>query len=173
MTDLLQDISRDQARYVKSALKNVSSSSFRTLGLNGQKSVSPTPTPSKIHLPGRIASAYAEIAVLNDEKIALAQSLINLLNLTKARLDVDLVKVKTLQGGPIEDSRAPSSSQSTQVRPSVSMDKRSDAISGISAVAHINQSLRNATMNMQPSTSGPGYTKSELFQPFFQHRSNI
>jgi chromatin modification-related protein YNG2 len=59
-----------------------------------------------MHLPERIASAYAEIAVLDDEKIALAQSLIKLLSLTKARLDVDLVKVKTLQGEPIEDNRA-------------------------------------------------------------------
>jgi len=158
--ELLQNVARDQARYVKSALKSVSSSSFSTLGLNGQKSASPTPTPtgtnSKTHLPGRIASAYAEIAVLNDEKIVLAQSLINLLSLSKARLDVDLVKVKTLQG---EDNRASSSSQLTQFHPASSFEKRPEAISGISTVVQINQSLRNATMNMHADASGPGYNK--------------
>lgn len=170
-TELLHDVARDQARYVKSALKNSSGSSFNTQGLNGQKSTSPTPTPtntnSKTHLPGRIASAYAEIAVLNDEKIFLAQSLIKLLSLTKARLDVDLVKVKTLQGEPIDDK----STSLSQLHPSISLDKRSEALSGISTVAQINQSLRNATMNMQTDTAGPGYNKSEQ-SDLFQHSVN-
>ena len=115
-----------------------------------------------MHLPERIASTYAEIAVLDDEKIALAQSLIKLLSLTKARLDVDLVKVKSLQGEPIEDHRTPSFSQSTQLHPSISLDKRSEAVSGNNTLAQINQSLRNATMSIQAETSGPGYNKSKL-----------
>jgi len=153
-------VARDQARYIKSALKGVSSSSFSNLGLNSRKSVSPTPTAlsinSKMHLPERIAVTYAEIAVLDDEKIALAQSLVNLLSLTKARLDVDLVKVKTLQG---EDHRTQSFPQSAPLHSFVSPDKRSEAMSEANTLAQMNQSLRNATMNSQADASGPGYNK--------------
>ena len=170
MIDLLQDVARDQAKYVRSALKNVSGTSFSTLGFNDQKSASPPLIPrsnSKLHLPGRISSAYAEIAILNDEKIALAQSLIKLLSLTKARLDVDLVKVKTLQGEQIEDNKAPVFSQPTQLHPSTFLEKRSESMSGINSVVQINHNLRNATMNIQADVAGPGFNKSEwpaLFQ---------
>ena len=118
-----------------------------------------------MHLPERIASACAEIAVLDDEKIVLAENLIKLLSLAKARLDVDFVKVKTLQGEPIEDNRnlSRSFSQSSQLYPSIALDKRSDAMSGINSIAQINQSLRNASVNMQAETfvNGPGYNKSK------------
>ncbi len=118
-----------------------------------------------MHLPERIASACAEIAVLDDEKIVLAQNLIRLLSLAKARLDVDFVKVKTLQGEPIEDNRnlSRSFSQSSQLYPSIALDKRSDAMSGTNSIVQINQSLRNATVNMQAETfvNGPGYNKSK------------
>lgn len=158
-------MARDQARYVKSALKSVPSFSFSTPAF--QNSSSPTSTPtgtnSKLHLPERIASTCAEIAVLDDEKIVLAQNLIRLLSLAKARLDVDFVKVKTLQGEPIDDNKTPSRSfsQSSQLQPSVSLDKRSDAMSGINSIVQINQSLRNATVNTQAETFGPGYNKSK------------
>ncbi|KAF9534597.1 hypothetical protein CPB83DRAFT_842582 [Crepidotus variabilis] len=169
--ELLQDTAKDQARYIKSTLKTMPASIGLPSGANGKKSTSPTPAPiglsSKAHLPGRIVSAYAEVETLNEEKIALAHRLINLLSLTRARLDSDLVKVRTLQGEPLEEIQASSLAVANQAQLIVSAPipaKRLETpISGISTVAQINESLRNATTGLQidPSSSA-GYKKRRL-----------
>ena len=49
-------------------------------------------------IPVKISTSYAEIQELASEKFALAQQFIELLLKTCARLDIDIVKVKILQG---------------------------------------------------------------------------
>lgn len=49
-------------------------------------------------LPEKIDAAYVELNNLSDEKIALARRLVELFMRTRARLDIDLSKVRVLQG---------------------------------------------------------------------------
>ena len=122
--------------------------------------------------------------MLNDEKVTLAHSLIRLLASTKSRLDTDLIKVRVLQGESPDDARvqapiippiagqlrspypsAYSSSASWMV--SKSIDREGD-MTGLGAVAQINESLRNvaAAMQIDGSAGGPGYNKSKTCNLF-------
>jgi len=171
VTELLNEASTYQAKYIKSALKTPSPS----MGSTGNKSATGSPTPtvsgnSKAHYPARIAEAYAEIDLLNNDKIVLANRLVNLLTLTRARLDADLTKVRTLQGESIDDIRAASLAAGGQLAISMPQPiKRSEgSLLSSNTVVQINESLRNATSAMQDNilplspAPGPGYTKSEL-----------
>ncbi|KAJ3503127.1 hypothetical protein NLJ89_g8571 [Agrocybe chaxingu] len=170
--ELLQDTARDQSKYVKSSLKSSWASSASVAASNGQnRSASPTPTSTaahpKAHLPARITAAYAEIDALNNDKIALAQRIINLLSLTRARLDADLTKVRLYQGESIEDVRTSSLSTAPQVALSLPhTGKRADVLNALNPVVQINESLRNATGAPQsensiaiPAAPGPAYNK--------------
>ena len=56
---------------------------------------SPAPSPNT-PIPVKIPTSYAEIQELASEKFALAQQFIELLSKNRARLDIDIVKVKIL-----------------------------------------------------------------------------
>jgi chromatin modification-related protein YNG2 len=169
--ELLQDIARDQSRYIKSALKQGSTPSTpSSAGDNGNAS---PPSNSKAHLPARIATAYAEIDSLASEKMVLAQRIIDLLSRTRARLDSDLTKVRILQGEPPEEVRASTASYLTaqaHLRSSSPYMKREGSVMGLSPVIQIGESLRNVTGaqgEALPSitlSSGPSYNKS-TFSP--------
>ncbi|KAF8166967.1 hypothetical protein BJ912DRAFT_1001801 [Pholiota molesta] len=164
--ELLQDIARDQSRYIKSALKQGSTPSTpSSAGDNGNAS---PPSNSKAHLPARIATAYAEIDSLASEKMVLAQRIIDLLSRTRARLDSDLTKVRILQGEPPEEVRASTASYLTaqaHLRSSSPYMKREGSVIGLSPVIQIGESLRNVTGaqgDALPSitlSSGPSYNK--------------
>ncbi|KAF8662716.1 hypothetical protein AX16_001158 [Volvariella volvacea WC 439] len=117
--ELYQEIEKDSAKYIRHSLRAAASSNNSSVtstptptpttpsSINNNNTPPPqTPTPTAVrapspkssHLPAKIAAAYAEIDQLADEKILLAQKVINLIQRTRARLDVDLSKVRVLQG---------------------------------------------------------------------------
>lgn len=100
---------------------------------------SPTPN-SKPHLPARIAASFAEMDQLSDEKVALAQRVIELLTRTKARLDASLARVRVLQGEP-EETRARSSPYSSRRLPVYSYG---GGLEGLSPAQQISDNLRTA-----------------------------
>ncbi|KAF8961105.1 hypothetical protein BDZ97DRAFT_1830343 [Flammula alnicola] len=167
--ELQHDIARGQSKYVKSALKHGSAPSTpsSTGGQSNSRTSSPTATPnSKAHLPARISAAYAEIDLLTNEKIVLAQRIIDLLTRTRARLDADLAKVRLLQGESLEDIRASSYLNSAvQLRSSSPYGtKREGSVVGLSPVIQIGDSLRSVAGGAQPDNvlsiaSGPSYNK--------------
>ncbi|KAF9264067.1 hypothetical protein L218DRAFT_987128 [Marasmius fiardii PR-910] len=94
---LHQQIESDSARWMKHSLRG-----------STPTSASPSPSPSSPtksvgHLPARIKQSYTEIDQIAAEKIVLSERLIELINRTAARLDVDLNKVRQLQGDSIPD----------------------------------------------------------------------
>ncbi|TFK43877.1 hypothetical protein BDQ12DRAFT_702837 [Crucibulum laeve] len=95
---LQQEIAKDQSRYIKHSLKSIPAPS------PSSKNSDVTPAPTLIgngpkpHLPGRISAAYAEIDKLSEQKMTLAQRIIELISRTRARLDSDLTRVRVLQG---------------------------------------------------------------------------
>ena len=181
-TEIQQNISKDQLKYIKSSLKQSSYLPTNIAG-SGEQSANGSPTPngsnSKAHLPGRISDAYDEIGALTAEKISIAQQVIELLSRTRARLDVDLAKVRMLQGEPPEDVR-PSVSPNVAHQLTLSSPygtKRyvgvDTAVIGVSPIIQIGESLRTAAGVGKSDTihsmtgSVPGYNKSKShFSPF-------
>ncbi|KDR84109.1 hypothetical protein GALMADRAFT_236778 [Galerina marginata CBS 339.88] len=174
--DLQQDIARDQLKYIKSALKQGSAPSTPSANANDQRGAStPSPTSaslsgsnSKAHLPARISSAYMEIDLLNEEKAGLARHIINLLTRTRARLDADLAKVRTLQGEPAEDIRTSYLKSTNQLRSAspYSIKRQEGSTVDLAPVIQIGESLRTAMSGAQPDNmisisgaSGPSYNK--------------
>ncbi|KAJ7042650.1 hypothetical protein C8F04DRAFT_1252067 [Mycena alexandri] len=105
-SDLQQEIDRDSSRYIRHSLKASSSASSST-SVSPSPAASRAPSPKSMLLPGKISAAYTEINELSVEKIALAQRIIDLISRTRARLDVDLAKVRVLQGELPEPTFAP------------------------------------------------------------------
>lgn len=91
--ELQQEIDRDSNKYIRHTLRNASASSSGS-------SVPPSPHTKGTAIPGRISAAYAEIHALAAEKQELAQSLVSLIERTRTKLDVELGKVRSLQGEP-------------------------------------------------------------------------
>ncbi|KAK7043185.1 hypothetical protein VNI00_008539 [Paramarasmius palmivorus] len=142
---LQQQIDSDSARWIKHSLRgNTPSSSV---------SASPSPSPSSStksinHLPARIKQNYAEIEQLSNEKIAISQRIIELISRTSARLDVDLNKVRQLQGDthPVETYSAKGGLVSAVPTLTASEITRgaSHGMSGRDPASSISESLRIA-----------------------------
>ncbi|KAM6500048.1 hypothetical protein JOM56_003062 [Amanita muscaria] len=106
--EIQQEIDRDSAKYVRSGISSPSSSS--TIAASSpiiSRAGSPKPNAASVataasSASAKIAASYAEIQQLCDEKCALAQRLIELINRTRARLEHDLAKVRVLQGEPVD-----------------------------------------------------------------------
>lgn len=108
--ELQQDIAKDQAKYIKYSLRQdpaVPSPAQIGSKLNSAGGDAPGEAPQvstqnklvpKAHLPARIAASYVEIDALSNEKVVLAQRLIDLITRTRARVDANLVNVQVLQG---------------------------------------------------------------------------
>ncbi|KAL0950122.1 hypothetical protein HGRIS_010118 [Hohenbuehelia grisea] len=104
--ELQQELARDQSRYIRHSLRTASPPASTPSGAtpsSAGQTPTPTPTPTstsgfKPHIPAKVATSYAELDQLADEKIALAQKVIELLAKTRTRLDCDLAKVRVLQG---------------------------------------------------------------------------
>lgn len=167
--ELQQDIAKDQAKYIKYSLRQdpaVPSPAQIGSKLNGAAETTPGETSQvstqnklipKAHLPARIAASYVEIDALSNEKVALAQRIIDLITRTRARVDANLAHVQVLQGE------------------SVSMPynaRRPEGISGsLNLVAQSGEAVRALTTrtgsadsivaSTPPATvSGPPYNKS-------------
>ena len=134
-SELQQEIDKDSAKYIRRSRR--ASSASETPPSPSSHPSSPKSTP----IPAKISASYAEIQELAGEKCALAQQLIELLSKTRARLDIDIVKVRMLQGENPENATVTSRSN----RPVVATPG-SDTFGTISrnpALA-ISESLRNA-----------------------------
>ena len=158
--------------YMKSVFRQ--GSALVTSTANGHKSGPGSPTPmtpdSKSQLVSRISASYGEIDALNGEKMELAQRIITLLTRTRARLDVDLAKVRTLQGEPAENIRTSYLAASNSLRAGSPFGiKRQDTPIGLAPAIQLGESLRSAISAAQipesvvsiSNASGPGYNKSE------------
>lgn len=140
LLELQQEIDRDTAKYVRHALRPSPSSGSSTV--SPSPSASRAPSPKSSHLPAKVADAYAEIRQLGDDKCLLAKRLIELLTRTRSRLDVDLNKVRILQG-ELADYHAVST-RSASVLSSPAIGGQSDILYGRNPAQQISESLRNA-----------------------------
>ncbi|GLB34861.1 putative chromatin modification-related protein [Lyophyllum shimeji] len=128
--ELQQDIDKDAAKYIRHSVR--ASTSVPS------SPSSRAPSPKSTALPGKIDAAYAEINQLSAEKCALAQTLVDLITRTRARLDSDLAKVRILQGETVDYASALGSSLSAV--PGLGMAGFSDKM----ATAQLSDSLRSA-----------------------------
>ena len=95
--ELQQEIDKESSRYIRHSLRLSSPSS-------GSSSASSSSSPSSklMAIPGKISTAYAEIEELSNQKQEIAQRLVSLIEQTRTRLDIELGKVRALQGEPLE-----------------------------------------------------------------------
>ncbi|KAL0578863.1 hypothetical protein V5O48_003143 [Marasmius crinis-equi] len=152
---LQQQIDSDSARWMKHSLRgNTPTSSL---------SASPSPSPSSSsksvnHLPARIKHNYAEIDQIAAEKIALSQKMIELISRTSARLDVDLNKVRQLQGD-IPDYTKTNGLSAVPTLTSVDMLRGSGGstggLSGRDPASSISESLRMALSSAVGGSASP------------------
>jgi Inhibitor of growth proteins N-terminal histone-binding len=163
--ELQQEIDKDSARYIRHSLP---ASSTPTTPLSPSSLATNTPISVKI------SASYAEIQELATEKCALAQQLIELLLKTRARLDIDIVKVKMLQGdSPDTPTVVSRSAKPLAVTPTL---ENLGTIGRNPALA-ISESLRNAlalTPVPEPpsvasaASSGPATKSKSHLYPFFR-----
>ncbi|KAG5653842.1 hypothetical protein H0H81_010115 [Sphagnurus paluster] len=127
--ELQVDIDKDSAKYIRHSIR-------ASVSIPSSPS-SRAPSPKSGALPAKIEAAYAEINKLSAEKITLAQTLIELINRTRSRLDSDLAKVRILQGETVDYASALGSSLSAM--PGIGL-----GLSGANPAAQVTDSLRNA-----------------------------
>ncbi|KAG2019650.1 hypothetical protein CC2G_005069 [Coprinopsis cinerea AmutBmut pab1-1] len=94
--ELQNEIDKDSARYIRHSLR-ATATPLQTPTPNAR-----APSPKSAAIPGKISAAYEEIQVLAGEKAELAQKLIEIIQRTRTRLDVELNKVRVLQGEPVD-----------------------------------------------------------------------
>ncbi|KAF8163780.1 hypothetical protein B0H34DRAFT_651391 [Crassisporium funariophilum] len=91
--ELQQEIDKDAAKYIRHSRRASSAS-----GTTPPSPSSRAPSPKSLPIPARISASYSEIQELAGEKCILAQRLIEIISRTRARLDIDITKVRMLQG---------------------------------------------------------------------------
>ncbi|KAF8177230.1 hypothetical protein BJ912DRAFT_1033443 [Pholiota molesta] len=94
--ELQLEIDKDSARYIRHSRRASSAS------VTPPSPSSPAPSPKSVLIPAKITASFAEIQELATEKCALAERLIEIISRTRSKLDVDIAKVRTLQGEPPE-----------------------------------------------------------------------
>ena len=160
-SELQQEIDKDSAKYIRHSRQGSSTST------SPPSPSSPTTSPIT-PIPVKISASYAEIQELASEKCALAQQLIELLSKTRARLDIDIVKVKILQG---ESPDTPTVATRSSARPSAAAPPSLENFGSIgrNPALAISESLRNAfaltstvdSPSVSPSVSSGPATKSK------------
>jgi len=130
-------------------------------------SVAPQPNGTPIPIPNKISASYTEIHELAAEKCALAERLIEIITRTRAKLDVDIAKVRLLQGDPPELVAAQASAtanmkpaglvalSSVPLTPVGSIAAEPFGAPGRNPALAISESLRIALAN-QPLVEGSG-----------------
>lgn len=146
ITELHQEIDKDAARYIRHSRRSststpmpmttISSSTNPITSLPDSPSASSSRAGSvapsigtPISIPTKISASYDEIQELAVEKVALAEKLIELITRTRAKLDVDISKVRLLQGDP-PDLVAAQASVSLNIKPAGLM-----ALTGLAAAS--------------------------------------
>ncbi|THV05518.1 hypothetical protein K435DRAFT_826404 [Dendrothele bispora CBS 962.96] len=146
--ELQKQIDSDSARWIRHTLQASASSNPES---------TPSTKKSTAHLPARIQHSYNEIEKLSNEKILLSQRILDLIYRTCARLDVDLKKVRTLQGETVIESL----SERDSVTPAPSINTSSAAVgsTGQEVVSSISDNLRHA-LNTSIPVSEPNHQPS-------------
>ncbi|KAF5371309.1 hypothetical protein D9758_004193 [Tetrapyrgos nigripes] len=134
--ELQKQIDNDSARWIRHTLQGTASASETT----------PSTKKSTAHLPARIQQSYNEIEKLTNEKILLSQRIIDLISRTCARLDVDLKKVRQLQGENVSDSV---SERDITPAPSI-VAPTTSSLTAQDAAATISENLRHALIPSTP-----------------------
>ncbi|KAI6130253.1 hypothetical protein EDD16DRAFT_1077189 [Pisolithus croceorrhizus] len=164
--ELQQEITRDSHKYIRHVLRSDSD------GPNKDKD-----RPSPVHPAEKIKSAQKTLEQLADEKVAIAQRIVNLLSRKRSRLDYDLARVLALQGEP-----DPAAIVAGAAQPILSSGTGVGAIGsgyilgGRNPAAQINESLRNAFAGGMPVPLSAGGslasvgTRSVVEEPSYKKR---
>ncbi|CAA7271140.1 unnamed protein product [Cyclocybe aegerita] len=177
--ELQQEIDKDAAKYIRYA-RRASSSPMPLTTMNVRGTTPSTSTPSaespssragspkaagaQIAIPDKITASYAEIQELAAEKCALAERLIEIIARTREKLDVDIAKVRLLQGESPEVIAASSVASSLAQKPLVMIGASSVGshaslgglgVPGSNPALAISESLRNA-LGMTPAVEVSG-----------------
>ncbi|KIM63674.1 hypothetical protein SCLCIDRAFT_116748 [Scleroderma citrinum Foug A] len=174
--ELQQEIARDSHKYIRHVLRSDADASPKE-----KDKPSPTPPTEKI------SSAQKTLAQLADEKIAIAERIVDILSRKRSRLDYDLARVLALQG-----EHDPAAIVAGAAQPVLSSGSGTGGsgyvLGGRNPAAQINESLRNAFSGgvSVPLPSGGGVAsvasrvgveepayKSEHFSMYAEHLRKI
>ncbi|PPQ91369.1 hypothetical protein CVT25_004136 [Psilocybe cyanescens] len=139
--DLQQEIDKDSAKYVRYSRRASSASASATPPSPSSRA----PSPKSVSIPAKIAASYTEIQELAAEKCVLATRLIEIISQTRAKLDNDIMKVRTLQGdSPEVIAAAAAAAASKPLAGLPSLSAESFGAPGRNPALAISESLRNA-----------------------------
>lgn len=137
MIELQQEIDKDTSKYIRNAR--------RASGTPPSPSSSRAPSPKLLSIPAKVAASYAEIQELAQEKCLLANRLIEIITRTRAKLDIDIVKVRTLQGdSPEVIAAAAAAAAAKPLAGLAGISSESFGAPGRNPALAISESLRNA-----------------------------
>lgn len=129
--ELQQEIAKDSQKFIRHALRT----DFEATGKD--KPSSPPPTE-------KIKQAQQILSIIADEKIALAERIVELLSRKRSRLDHDLGRVLVLQGEPDPAAVVAGAAPLMSAGAGGALSGSGYVLGGRNPAAHINESLRNA-----------------------------
>lgn len=130
-SELQQEIAKDSQKFIRHALRTESEATGK------DKPSSPPPTE-------KIKQAQQTLSILADEKIALAERIVELLSRKRSRLDHDLGRVLVLQGEPDPAAVVSGAAPLMSAGAGGALAGSGYVLGGRNPAAHINESLRNA-----------------------------
>lgn len=131
VSELQQEIAKDSQKFIRHALRTDSEATGK------EKPSSPPPTE-------KIKQAQQTLSILADEKIALAERIVELLSRKRSRLDHDLGRVLVLQGEPDPAAVVAGAAPLMSAGTGGALAGPGYVLGGRNPAAHINESLRNA-----------------------------
>ncbi|KAG8218901.1 hypothetical protein J3R82DRAFT_4582 [Butyriboletus roseoflavus] len=129
LQELLQEIAKDSHRFVR-----------HTLRTDPDATGKPSPPPPT----ERIRQSQRTLSTISDEKIALAERIVELLSRKRSRLDYDLGRVLVLQGEPDPAAVVAGAAPLVLAGGGGASAGSGYVLGGRNPAAHINESLRNA-----------------------------
>ncbi|KAG9317711.1 hypothetical protein JVU11DRAFT_1924 [Chiua virens] len=143
--ELQQEVAKDSHKFIRHALRTDAEA-------NGRDKPSPPPPPTE-----KIAEAKQRLCKIADEKIALAERIVELLSRKRSRLDYDLGRVLVLQGEPDPAAVVAGAAPLMSAGGGGASTGSGYVLGGRNPAAHINESLRNAFSGAalpSPATGG-------------------
>lgn len=147
VTEIQQEIAKDSHKFIRHALRT----DFEAIGKD--KPSPPPPTE-------KIKQAQKTLCLIADEKIVIAERIVELLSRKRSRLDYDLGRVLLLQGEPDPAAVVAGAAPLMLTGPGGALAGSGYVLGGRNPAAHINESLRNAFSGatIPPSTAGSAIT---------------
>ncbi|KAN0097205.1 hypothetical protein V8E55_001651 [Tylopilus felleus] len=145
--EIQQEIAKDSHKFIRHALRT----DFEAIGKD--KPSPPPPTE-------KIKQAQKTLCLIADEKIVIAERIVELLSRKRSRLDYDLGRVLLLQGEPDPAAVVAGAAPLMLTGPGGALAGSGYVLGGRNPAAHINESLRNAFSGatIPPSTAGSAIT---------------